>query len=426
MTISDSVKGIGDYAFSYCSGLTNVVIPNGVVWIGSYAFCNCIGLTSVSIPASVTSIGDHLFSGCNNLCRIDVTYTDDCWYDILQYDYAFLGCPSYVDIHKYDSNGEITNTWSSIEVNDTVYRTGSYTPICDSWGNLISVLNHWCDWGGTPYFTMTTNEEIYRHVFCSGYTDQLANCFSLCSASGEKLRFGVDWYLVALDDTWTEYVGSSMGGVPAGCYRFAIIGIGDYAGTYYFNVNIDKANYEGSAWCNIRFNEEYVTYNSTSVYGTYRASNTLVVSTYMYDNSPAPEILSINGCSPDGNNSCQYTISYATASDGGSSEDNMYTTTITFKDAGSYGVCFRVPSYYYEDDYTHSSFEEYNAWIEVVIQPLPIEEAGIGLADSSKSAIYTGEEIRPSLEWEASAQTMFYYEDIGAITNAGTYNILGG
>ncbi|MBQ1199581.1 MAG: leucine-rich repeat protein, partial [Bacteroidaceae bacterium] len=48
-----SVTSIGWGAFSYCSGLTSVTIPNSVTSIGYSAFDSCSGLTSVTIPNSV-------------------------------------------------------------------------------------------------------------------------------------------------------------------------------------------------------------------------------------------------------------------------------------------------------------------------------------------------------------------------------------
>ena len=64
VTIPNSVTSIGNAAFSRCSGLTSVTIPNSVTSIGSSAFYNCRGLTSVTIPNSVTSIGNYAFWNC--------------------------------------------------------------------------------------------------------------------------------------------------------------------------------------------------------------------------------------------------------------------------------------------------------------------------------------------------------------------------
>ncbi len=66
------VRGIGDYAFYNCSGLTSVTIGNGVTSIGDHAFSGCSGLTSVTIGNGVTSIGDHAFSGCSGLTSVTI------------------------------------------------------------------------------------------------------------------------------------------------------------------------------------------------------------------------------------------------------------------------------------------------------------------------------------------------------------------
>ena len=66
------IISIGDYAFSYCSSLTEVSIPDSVTSIGDYAFYGCFGLTQMSIPDSVTSIGDYAFSECFGLTEVSI------------------------------------------------------------------------------------------------------------------------------------------------------------------------------------------------------------------------------------------------------------------------------------------------------------------------------------------------------------------
>ena len=72
VTIPDSVTSIEGSAFSGCSGLTSVTIPNSVTSIGSSAFSGCSGLTSVTIPNSVTSIGNSAFYNCSGLTSVTI------------------------------------------------------------------------------------------------------------------------------------------------------------------------------------------------------------------------------------------------------------------------------------------------------------------------------------------------------------------
>lgn len=74
-----SVTTIGEDAFSncmgsdYCTGLTNVTIPNSVTSIGNSAFCGCRELTNVTIPNSVTTIGAGAFAGCEGLTNVTIS-----------------------------------------------------------------------------------------------------------------------------------------------------------------------------------------------------------------------------------------------------------------------------------------------------------------------------------------------------------------
>ena len=93
VTMPDSVTSIGSYAFYDCSGLTSVTIPDSVTSINNYTFYNCSCLTIMTIPDSVTSIGSGAFEGCRSLTSMtmpdSVTSIGD---------YAFEGCSGLTSV----------------------------------------------------------------------------------------------------------------------------------------------------------------------------------------------------------------------------------------------------------------------------------------------------------------------------------------
>ena len=65
------ITSIGDYAFSGYQG-ESITIPDSVTSIGDYAFYWCTSLTSITIPDSVTSIGEYAFRECSSLTSITI------------------------------------------------------------------------------------------------------------------------------------------------------------------------------------------------------------------------------------------------------------------------------------------------------------------------------------------------------------------
>ncbi|MBQ4119108.1 MAG: leucine-rich repeat protein [Clostridia bacterium] len=51
---------------------TSYSIPNSVMYIGNYAFAYCSNLTDITIPYSVTNIGEQAFRGCYGLTNINI------------------------------------------------------------------------------------------------------------------------------------------------------------------------------------------------------------------------------------------------------------------------------------------------------------------------------------------------------------------
>ncbi len=58
-----TVTVIDTEAFSSCSNITSITIPDGIKSIGYYAFLSCSSLTSITIPDSVTQIKPYAFYG---------------------------------------------------------------------------------------------------------------------------------------------------------------------------------------------------------------------------------------------------------------------------------------------------------------------------------------------------------------------------
>ena len=63
---------IGESAFSGCTYLTSITLPNQLTSIGTYAFYGCSSLTSIEIPNCVTSIGWGVFLECGAIEKITV------------------------------------------------------------------------------------------------------------------------------------------------------------------------------------------------------------------------------------------------------------------------------------------------------------------------------------------------------------------
>jgi|GEM_PF-1959403 len=68
--IPERVNAIGERTFSDCISLTELTLASGIVAIGEYAFYNCTGLTEITIPSSVTAIGAMAFEGCSSLVSV--------------------------------------------------------------------------------------------------------------------------------------------------------------------------------------------------------------------------------------------------------------------------------------------------------------------------------------------------------------------
>lgn len=125
--IPDSVTVIGNSAFYQCSGLKKVKLPESLDKIGVAAFAHCEGLTSLVIPASLKKVEGQTFSYCSNL--VAVTISDG----VKEIDNkAFANCIKLTDI----------NIPSSVEYVDSDIFENSNNIKYNAYDNAYYIGNH--------------------------------------------------------------------------------------------------------------------------------------------------------------------------------------------------------------------------------------------------------------------------------------------
>lgn len=100
-TWPQTIRNIGERAFSECTELDYVYLPKSVVAIERAAFLGCTGIEFVNIDSTtpLTNIGEQAFFGCTKLATIDIP---EMVYEIGQN--AFTGCP-LTSVTMYDPYG---------------------------------------------------------------------------------------------------------------------------------------------------------------------------------------------------------------------------------------------------------------------------------------------------------------------------------
>lgn len=98
ITLPESINSIGEYAFKNCKKLTEITLPESITSMGEFVFENCEKLNSIALPKSITSLSAGLFDGCSSL--ESVSYSDS----ITEIGgAAFYECKSLKKIHVPDT-----------------------------------------------------------------------------------------------------------------------------------------------------------------------------------------------------------------------------------------------------------------------------------------------------------------------------------
>lgn len=189
--IGELCTAISSYAFSGCTGLTSVTIPNSVTSIGKYAFYNCGGLTSVNIGNSVTIIDNHAFENCSGLTS--VTISDSV---TIIGNNAFENCSSLTSVTIPNSvEGIYSNTFVSCSSLTSVTIGSGVTFIYNyafaGCTNLSTITSHIMEApsvdGGT-FASVKSNGILYVPIGSSGYETWMNNQGNLGSYNWTKVE----------------------------------------------------------------------------------------------------------------------------------------------------------------------------------------------------------------------------------------------
>ena len=170
--ISPGTTSICDNAFSNCTNLTSVSIPQTVSFIGNRAFSGCENLSELTIPASVSAIKNATFQGCSNLLHVNISEgltSIESW--------AFDGCSKLQSVY-------IPSTMNTIE--DYVFGGCTslntvYISSLDSW-KTVSLPTKWGSFWACPHKLIVGNQEVTEIVIPEGTETVSQAYYSHCSS----------------------------------------------------------------------------------------------------------------------------------------------------------------------------------------------------------------------------------------------------
>ena len=237
ITIPDSVTFIDYDAFNHCTNLTNVKLSKNLKTLRSYAFQSCHKLENLVIPDSVTKLGDYVVRDCKNLKSITFPkntksigfgFCMDC--TGLEYiklpenlidigEYAFCGCTSLKTVETYSSLKVIgTRAFYNCDNLSTIKYHGNKkqwrdTDIRD--GN-VSVYNADVVYiGNTEYSLAKATVKVDNKV----YTGKALTPAVTVTLNGETLA------------KYTDYTVTYTNNRNCGKATVTVTGKGDYEGT---------------------------------------------------------------------------------------------------------------------------------------------------------------------------------------------------
>ena len=203
-TINPKAKFIYANAFTNCSSLLNITIPDNVLAIGDYAFLGCSSLQDITIGKGVKEISGGAFSSCNALK--DVYITDpNAWCNIsFKMDYWSSSTSNPMEqaehLHILNAQGQEV---SDLALNNTVTKIPDYAfKGCE---NLISLTipNSVTDVGNyafadcTGLISVTLSDSVVGDAYNGIGYEAFSNCPIKKLIVAEGSETVVSWMIVS-------------------------------------------------------------------------------------------------------------------------------------------------------------------------------------------------------------------------------------
>ena len=167
--LPDSLLIIGTNAFNGCSSLANIDLPDGLTTIRGNAFTSC-AFKTVKIPETVTYIGDYAFQSCSNLESLNIPV-----------GVTYLGCNNfqYTKVSKVVIPSTVTGAgkdmFHSINTLDTiVLGCADITNYNGSFFSSCGPLNY-VFYAGSDYTVLTSKYSTLKNHQPVSYKEYLEN-----------------------------------------------------------------------------------------------------------------------------------------------------------------------------------------------------------------------------------------------------------
>ncbi len=131
----ETITKVSDEAFSGCTEVTSVILPEGITYLGDYAFRYCNKMTTFTMPTTVTTIGKGAFYGCSWLTTLTLPsgitrIEDETFYQCFAINNLVI--PSGVT-HLGENAFHSCASLSSLTIPSSVTSLGSYAFANTAW-----------------------------------------------------------------------------------------------------------------------------------------------------------------------------------------------------------------------------------------------------------------------------------------------------